>query len=689
MNSIFILFSAVDCQFNVKIADLELGIASEDKAPRPDGSDDGRDEEEGALGRDPEQVAVSAASRGRMTETGLSLGTPHYMSPEQATAEKTITNRSDIYSLGSVMWEIITGLLPYDNDSQAEIRQKISEGHRHPMPIQYKGTPIASLITRCWSEDPKQRPVGEQVVAELENILSDQCYYLIGDVEGAPQTASLRDFYEQHFRQSNASSVLGDSVHRGGRQHKMSFTSIFSRFHPSAPETQHKLSFDNVNEGPHSSSSDRSSTSSLNRPLLTAGELDNLVRNEETERPQPRTLRQSKSYFSNNMYALRMQAQMPRSALDAIGIVKEEGYWRNLESHGGAWAVVTVEAPHLVMHATSSWYRLFDINPVTISYTRLESLVSLMGTYTTAYIASSGNAAAFTSSNSYVNFSNMEDQEQCVADILAKLEGYQQVHGVSCFHLPSNAEAGRTLGHNMMCTLHAYPIYSSKAWAQLEAAASDTPSKKASFSFRQTLTNLTTSSGRASFATSVRNSSYPETAEDVLASSTSFSAHEEASFSPTDYMGSSLLDTLDDGGRGTASSSKSHVFSQSHSASKPRLLGDFSFRSSMSRSLKPVESVPPLYFAVLFNEMSEQLPPSSAAASKATSPAESASRKSRNNSFDTKSSSGGSGGSGSVGRFNSLQKFRSLITPPKNKLSGGKGGDQEDLLHSRSYSTDI
>ena len=54
-------------------------------------------------------LALSAAAGGRMTETGLSLGTPHYMSPEQATAEKEITARSDVYSLGSVLYEMLTG----------------------------------------------------------------------------------------------------------------------------------------------------------------------------------------------------------------------------------------------------------------------------------------------------------------------------------------------------------------------------------------------------------------------------------------------------------------------------------------------------------------------------------------------------------------------------------------------------
>jgi serine/threonine-protein kinase len=70
-------------------------------------------------------LAVSAAAGGRMTETGLSLGTPHYMSPEQATADKDLTNRADIYSLGSVFYEMLTGEPPHVGGSAQAIIMKI------------------------------------------------------------------------------------------------------------------------------------------------------------------------------------------------------------------------------------------------------------------------------------------------------------------------------------------------------------------------------------------------------------------------------------------------------------------------------------------------------------------------------------------------------------------------------------
>ena len=58
-------------------------------------------------------LAVSQAGGNRMTETGLSLGTPGYMSPEQATGERTLDARSDVYSVACLIYEMLTGAPPH------------------------------------------------------------------------------------------------------------------------------------------------------------------------------------------------------------------------------------------------------------------------------------------------------------------------------------------------------------------------------------------------------------------------------------------------------------------------------------------------------------------------------------------------------------------------------------------------
>ncbi len=104
-------------------------------------------------------LAVSAAAGGRMTETGLSLGTPHYMSPEQATAEKEITARSDVYSLGSVLYEMLAGAPPHLGGTAQQIIMKIISEDAAPVTELRKSVPpsVAAAVAQSLEKVPADR----------------------------------------------------------------------------------------------------------------------------------------------------------------------------------------------------------------------------------------------------------------------------------------------------------------------------------------------------------------------------------------------------------------------------------------------------------------------------------------------------------------------------------------------------
>jgi eukaryotic-like serine/threonine-protein kinase len=73
-------------------------------------------------------LAISQVGGGRLTETGLSLGTPYYMSPEQASGERAPTAASDVYALGCVLYEMLTGKPPFTATSAQGVLGKILLG---------------------------------------------------------------------------------------------------------------------------------------------------------------------------------------------------------------------------------------------------------------------------------------------------------------------------------------------------------------------------------------------------------------------------------------------------------------------------------------------------------------------------------------------------------------------------------
>jgi hypothetical protein len=113
-------------------------------------------------------LAVSAAAGGRMTETGLSLGTPHYMSPEQATAEKEITGRSDVYSLASVLYEMLTGNPPHTGASAQQIIMKIIAEPAEMVTKYRKTVPphVAAAVGKALEKLPADRFESARAFAE-------------------------------------------------------------------------------------------------------------------------------------------------------------------------------------------------------------------------------------------------------------------------------------------------------------------------------------------------------------------------------------------------------------------------------------------------------------------------------------------------------------------------------------------
>jgi len=86
-------------------------------------------------------LAVSAAG-GRMTETGLSLGTPHYMSPEQAMGERNLDARTDVYALGCVLHEMLAGEPPFTGPTAQAIVAKVMTDEPTPIGKLRKTTPV-------------------------------------------------------------------------------------------------------------------------------------------------------------------------------------------------------------------------------------------------------------------------------------------------------------------------------------------------------------------------------------------------------------------------------------------------------------------------------------------------------------------------------------------------------------------
>jgi len=104
-------------------------------------------------------LAVRNAGGPRITQSGVSLGTPQYMSPEQATGERTVDGRTDIYSLGAVTYEMLTGDPPHVGTTTQAIIAKLMTEDVRPIAVLRRTVPpyLDAAVRRALEKLPADR----------------------------------------------------------------------------------------------------------------------------------------------------------------------------------------------------------------------------------------------------------------------------------------------------------------------------------------------------------------------------------------------------------------------------------------------------------------------------------------------------------------------------------------------------
>jgi serine/threonine-protein kinase len=118
-------------------------------------------------------IALAASRTGgtRMTETGMSLGTPHYMSPEQAMGERTLDARTDVYALGCVLYEMLAGEPPFTGPTpQAIVARVVTESPRSLSLLRHTVPPeLDAAVAKALEKLPADRyATAAELAAALE-----------------------------------------------------------------------------------------------------------------------------------------------------------------------------------------------------------------------------------------------------------------------------------------------------------------------------------------------------------------------------------------------------------------------------------------------------------------------------------------------------------------------------------------
>jgi hypothetical protein len=170
-----------------------------------DGTDEPHVTDFGLAKVQPALLSEDAASRRTNTISGTILGTPSYMSPEQASGGKDLSPAADVYSLGCILYESLTGRPPIQAATYLETLLLVLEQEPVPPRVLNPGVPreLEAICLKCLSKSPANR------YASATDLANDLEAFLHGEPVSA-ESSGLSFFIERTFRETHHAVVLED-----------------------------------------------------------------------------------------------------------------------------------------------------------------------------------------------------------------------------------------------------------------------------------------------------------------------------------------------------------------------------------------------------------------------------------------------------------------------------------------------
>ncbi|MFD8015543.1 protein kinase, partial [Streptomyces sp. NPDC059762] len=109
-----------------------------------------------------------AADQSRLTKTGMIIGTPAYMAPEQAVADKQLTGAADVFALGSLVLYAANGRPPFGDGSGHDLLYRVVHGEPDFGRLAETDPDLADLVRTCLAKDPEDRPTATELVGHAD-----------------------------------------------------------------------------------------------------------------------------------------------------------------------------------------------------------------------------------------------------------------------------------------------------------------------------------------------------------------------------------------------------------------------------------------------------------------------------------------------------------------------------------------